>query len=179
MDHLVSSAISAPAAHAAHSRCLAVLHAADAGRLPRGYGLGKSKAKLLTEAHGRVTFEDVAGVDEAKQDLEEIVEFLRDPRSSSVSAARFRAVYCLSDLRVQVRRFWRVRLPVKPMFPSSPFPVRTSLKCSLASVQAAFVTCSSRPRRTHLALSSSTKSMLSVVTVARVSAVAMMSASRH
>ena len=41
-------------------------------------GFGKSKAKLLTEAHGRVTFQDVAGVDEAKEDLEEIVEFLRD-----------------------------------------------------------------------------------------------------
>jgi cell division protease FtsH len=43
-------------------------------------GFGKSKAKLLTEAHGRVTFDDVAGVDEAKSDLEEIVEFLRDPQ---------------------------------------------------------------------------------------------------
>ena len=40
---------------------------------------GKSKAKLLTEAHGKVTFADVAGVDEAKSDLEEIVEFLREP----------------------------------------------------------------------------------------------------
>ncbi|AQT48312.1 ATP-dependent zinc metalloprotease FtsH [Bartonella choladocola] len=43
-------------------------------------GFGKSKAKLLTEAHGRVTFKDVAGVDEAKQDLQEIVEFLREPQ---------------------------------------------------------------------------------------------------
>ncbi len=43
-------------------------------------GFGKSKAKLLTETQGRVTFEDVAGVDEAKDDLEEIVEFLRDPQ---------------------------------------------------------------------------------------------------
>ena len=46
----------------------------------RAMGFGKSKAKLLTEAHGRVTFDDVAGVDEAKEDLEEIVEFLRDPQ---------------------------------------------------------------------------------------------------
>jgi cell division protease FtsH len=42
-------------------------------------GFGKSRAKLLTETQGKITFEDVAGVDEAKQDLEEIVEFLRDP----------------------------------------------------------------------------------------------------
>ncbi len=46
----------------------------------KAMGFGKSRAKMLTEAHGRVTFEDVAGVDEAKSDLEEIVEFLRDPQ---------------------------------------------------------------------------------------------------
>jgi len=42
-------------------------------------GFGKSKAKLLTEKSGRVTFEDVAGVDEAKEELREVVEFLKDP----------------------------------------------------------------------------------------------------
>ncbi len=46
----------------------------------RAMGFGKSRAKLLTERHGRVTFEDVAGIDEAKEDLQEIVEFLRDPQ---------------------------------------------------------------------------------------------------
>ncbi len=50
------------------------------GASGKAMGFGKSKAKLLTEAHGRVTFEDVAGIDEAKEDLQEIVEFLRDPQ---------------------------------------------------------------------------------------------------
>ena len=42
-------------------------------------GFGKSKAKLLTEKQGRVTFDDVAGIDEAREELQEIVEFLKDP----------------------------------------------------------------------------------------------------
>ncbi len=46
-------------------------------------GFGKSRAKLLTEKHGRVTFDDVAGIDEAKEELEEIVEFLRNPQKFS------------------------------------------------------------------------------------------------
>lgn len=46
----------------------------------KAMGFGKSKAKLLTEANGRVVFDDVAGVEEAKEDLEEVVDFLREPQ---------------------------------------------------------------------------------------------------
>jgi len=46
-------------------------------------GFGKSKAKMLTKKQGRVTFDDVAGIDEAKEELEEIVEFLRNPQKFS------------------------------------------------------------------------------------------------
>src|SRR5512141_1961970 len=46
----------------------------------KAMSFGKSRARLLSEAQPKVTFKDVAGCDEAKQELEEIIEFLRDPK---------------------------------------------------------------------------------------------------
>jgi len=46
----------------------------------KALSFGKSKARLMTEVHEKVTFDDVAGIDEAKEELHEIIEFLRDPR---------------------------------------------------------------------------------------------------
>ena len=57
-------------------------------------GFGKSKAKLLTEKHGRVTFNDVAGIDEAKDELEEIVEFLKDPQKFGRLGGKIRKEHC-------------------------------------------------------------------------------------
>src|SRR5690606_32221016 len=42
-------------------------------------GFGKSRARMLTQKEGRVTFDDVAGIDEAREELQEIVDFLKDP----------------------------------------------------------------------------------------------------
>ncbi len=155
--------------------------APDAGRrAARRMGFGKSRAKLLTEAHGRVTFEDVAGVDEAKEDLQEIVEFLRDPRQ--VPAARrqaFRAACCWSALPAPARRCSRAPSPARPTCRSSPSRAPTSSRCSSASAPAACATCSSRPRRTRPASSSSTRSTRSAAIAAPASAAATTSASRR
>jgi len=65
-----------PAAH----RLLGLLHAPDAERGNKALSFGKSKAKLLASQQKKVTFKDVAGVDEAKEELQEIIEFLREPQ---------------------------------------------------------------------------------------------------
>ena len=62
----------------------------------KALGFGKSRAKLLTEAHGRVTFEDVAGVDEASRIYKRSSNSCATRPSSSVSADGFRAACCWS-----------------------------------------------------------------------------------
>ena len=142
-------------------------------------GFGRSKAKLLTEKHGRVTFDDVAGIDEAREELQEIVEFLKDPT-----------------------KFARLggKIPKGALLVGSPGTGKTLLARAIAGeanvpfftisgsdfvemfvgvgASAASATCSSRPRRTPPASSSSTRSTRSAAIAAPASATAMTSASR-
>ncbi len=64
---------------------------------------GKSPAKLLTKGQNKITFKDVAGVDEAIEELQEIVEFLKIHRNSLLSADIFQKVFFALVLQEQVK----------------------------------------------------------------------------
>src|SRR6266478_558759 len=92
----------------------------------KALSFGKSRARLLSAQQKKATFKDVAGSDEAKEELQEIIEFLKDPQKFQKLGGR---------------------LPAKRTCRSSRFPARTLWRCSLESARAAFATCLSRARR--------------------------------
>jgi len=94
---------------------------------------GKSRARLILHDRPSVTFDDVAGAEEAKEELKEVVEFLRDPQ-------KFR------------------RRPARPACLSSPSRARNSWRCSWVWAPAGCGTSSPRPASTRRALCSWTKS---------------------
>ena len=70
-------------------------------------GIGKSNAKMYVEKQTGVTFKDVAGQDEAKESLQEVVDFLHNPGKYTSVGAKLPKGALLVGLREQVRRFWR------------------------------------------------------------------------
>jgi cell division protease FtsH len=73
----------------------------------KALSFGKSRARLMTEIHEKVTFDDVAGIDEAKEELHEIIEFLRDPRKFTRLGGEF----------PKGSSWWERRGPEKPFWP--------------------------------------------------------------
>ena len=107
--------------------------------------VGKSRAKLHSETDVKVSFDDVAGVDEAKAELRESVEFLKNPRPTVAWGPTCPRGCCWWARPAPARRCWRVRWPARRACPFSASPVRSSSRCSSAWVQRACATCSSRP----------------------------------
>ena len=86
---------------------------------------GKSRARMITPDAKRVTFDDVAGLQEEKEELEEIVDFLKEPSKFIQVGARIPKGVILVDRRVPVRPCWRRRLQVRPECRFLVFPVQT------------------------------------------------------
>ncbi len=107
--------------------------------------IGKSKAKVYVETDTKVTFADVAGVDEAKDELQEIVELPQEPEgATAASAPACRRASCWSARRAPARRCWRAPSPARPACHSSRSAARSSSRCSSASAPPAFAISSSR-----------------------------------
>ena len=145
----------------------------------KALSFGKSRARLLSMQQKKITFKDVAGVDEAKEELKEIIEFLSEAQKFQKLGGRIPKGVLLVGPPGTGKPCWPGQSPAKPAFRSSPSPVRISWRCSSASAQAVCAICLNKARRTLLASSSSTKSTRSDVIAVPVSAAVTMSANRH
>ena len=131
-----------------------------------GMGGKKNSGKLLEGQTPTTKFSDVAGEDAAVQEVEEIKDFLKDPSRYKACARIPRGVLLNTALRAPVRRCWREPSQARPAYHSTPWRAPTSWRCSSVSAHPACVTCSTKPRRTLRASSSSMRSMRSAASVA-------------
>lgn len=140
---------------------------------------GKSKARLYNEEKKRVTFEDVAGADEEKQELVEVVEFLKDPRKFAAVGARIPKGVLLVGPPGTGKTLLARAVAGKRAFRSSASPVPTLWKCSSVSALRGYATCSRTRRRTRLVSFLSMKSTPSAASAAPGLAAGMTSANRR
>jgi ATP-dependent Zn protease len=92
-------------------------------------GFAKSKAKLFMDNRPKVTFDDVAGCDESKEELEEVVQFLRDPSKFTRLGAKVPRGVLLLGAPGPGKRCFRGQLPERPMSRSSASADPILLKC--------------------------------------------------
>jgi len=140
---------------------------------------GKSKAKMLTEDQIKVNFDDVAGCEEAKEEVVEVVEFLRDPdKFTKLGATIPRGILMVGPPGTGKTLLARA-IAGEAKVPFFQFRVLTSLRCSSVSVHRVYVICSSKQRKALLVSSLLMRSMQSVVIVALVWAAVMMSVNKR
>ena len=122
-------------------------------------GIGKSKAKVYMEKQTGVSFDDVAGVDEAKAELQEVVDFLKNPKEHGRLGARIPKGVLLMGPTGTGKTLLRAPSPARRVSPSFRSVARSSSRCSSVSARRACATCSSRRAPVRRRSSSSTSSM--------------------
>lgn len=139
---------------------------------------GKSKARMLSEDQVKTTFADVAGVEEAKEEVGELVDFLRDPRKyQKLGGTIPRGVLMVGPPGTGKTLLARA-IAGEAKVPFLPSPVRISWKCLWALVLLGFEICSTKRKNTHRVLFLLMRSMRWVVIVELVWVAVMMSVSK-
>jgi hypothetical protein len=113
----------------------------------KAFSFGKSKAKLLSGDTPKITFADVAGADEAKVELQEIIEFLKDPQKFTKLGGRLPKGALLVGPPGTGKTLLAKAVAGEAGVRSSRCRVQTSSRCSSASAPRACATCSNRARR--------------------------------
>ena len=124
-----------------------VMIRSQAGGGGKVMSFGKSRARMQDPSRNKVTFADVAGADEEKEELQEMVDFLKNPKMYTELGARIPKGVLLVGPPGTGKPCWPKPLPEKQVYRSSPSAAATSLRCLSASAPAASGICLNRPRR--------------------------------
>jgi cell division protease FtsH len=145
----------------------------------KALSFGKSRARLLTAHQKKITFKDVAGVDEATDELQEFIDFLKEPQKFQKLGGRIPKGVLLVGPPGTGKTLMARASPAKRMCRSSPSADPTLSRCLSVLAHRVSATCLNKARRTHPASFSSAKSMRSDDIVAPAWVAAMTNASRR
>ena len=145
----------------------------------KALSFGRSRARMLTEDRKKITFSDVAGIDEAKEEVVEIIEFLKDPHKFQKLGGRIPKGVLIVGPPGTGKTLLAKAISGEAGVPFSASAARISWRCSSAWAPLACAICSSKARSTRLASSSLMRSTPSDGSEGRVWEAATMSGSRR